>query len=127
MPTVPTRLSPHFHLAEFATNSGILPPPDCVEALRRLCVVYLEPVRKRYGVCRVTSGYRTEAHNRAVGGAKNSRHVYDRHPTSPAADVRFASGTPVEWARALDKLGVGGLGVYRSHVHVDARASRARW
>lgn len=44
-----------------------------------------------------------------------------------AADVSFKSGTPREWAAAADELQAGGVGLYRTHVHIDTRAKRARW
>ena len=36
----------------------------------------LDPVRERFGVTTITSGYRTEEHNREVGGAPSSQHVF---------------------------------------------------
>lgn len=120
-------LSPHFMLSEFAMRDGTLPPLGCVTALRRLCVEVLEPMRIVFGPCRVTSGYRTPEHNRRVGGAKGSRHVYAEHHHDPAADVRFSKGTPEQWAARAISMRVGGVGLYRGHVHVDQRRVLARW
>lgn len=121
------QLSDHFMLSEFAMRDGTLPPIGCIIALRRLCVEVLEPMRLWYGPCTVTSGYRTAAHNRAVGGAPASRHLYAEHHHDPAADVRFATGTPEKWAALAIRMKVGGVGLYRSHVHVDQRRVVARW
>lgn len=120
-------LSAHFMLSEFAGNDGTLPPLGSTLALRRLCDEVLEPMRAQFGVCTVTSGWRSDARNRLVGGAPNSRHLYHQHPQSPAADVRFARGTPEQWAALAIRLRVGGVGLYRSHVHVDQRRTLARW
>lgn len=120
-------LSPHFMLSEFAMKDGTLPPIGCTLALRRLCVEVLEPMRVHFGPCTVTSGYRTTAHNRRVGGARRSRHLYEEHPHEPAADVRFVRGTPEQWAAKAIAMKVGGVGLYRSHVHVDQRRVLARW
>lgn len=120
-------LSAHFRLREFAGRNGALPPSDSIDALRTLCVVALEPLRARYGITTVTSGYRTAAHNAAVGGARHSHHLYGLFPHQPAADVKCRLGTPRQWAALLDQLGVGGLGLYSGHVHVDLRRGRARW
>lgn len=65
-------LSPHFSAEELgATDTG----PQIHASLRALCLHVLEPVRALLGVpLRVTSGYRTRAHNEAIGGAPTSQH-----------------------------------------------------
>ena len=76
-------LSEHFSLAEMmfsqtAVRKGIgnIPPPQAVTALERLCVNVLEPVRAHFGrPVRISSGYRSQALNKAVGGAATSQHV----------------------------------------------------
>lgn len=84
-------------------------------------------MRARYGVCTITSGYRTAARNKAVGGAPKSHHLYEMWPLSPAADVRFAKGTPEQWAATAINMRVGGVGLYAGHVHVDQRRGLVRW
>jgi len=76
------RLSEHFALREFVRSATAItlkidnnPPDEAVERLRQLCQHLLEPLRMRFGVLRVTSGYRSRELNRAVGGAKNSQHL----------------------------------------------------
>lgn len=120
-------LSPHFMLSEFAMDNGVMPPIGSTLAVRRLCLEVLEPMRAQFGPCTVTSGWRSTAHNKAVGGARSSRHLYHEHPQSPAADVRFARGTPEQWAALAVRLKVGGVGLYRTHVHVDQRRTLTRW
>lgn len=123
-----TRLSPHFRWREFRDwHTGALPPTSTHHAVERLCRNVLEPLRARFGVCTVHSGYRTRATNESVGGARHSHHIYTEHQDSPAADVSFARGTPAEWHAAADRLGVGGLGKYPTHIHVDQRSGRSRW
>lgn len=86
-------LSAHFSLWEM-TRSGTairmcvknLPRPEHVQRLRALCQNVLEPLRRRFGMIRVTSGYRCEALNTLVNGAKNSQHQYGE-----AADIHIAS------------------------------------
>lgn len=123
------QLSPHFRLSEFSTKTGALPPVEAVDALRTLCVVVLEPLRLLFGVCTVTSGYRTAAHNAAVNGAKGSKHLYAADPHVPAADVKFRRGRPTAWAAEAKVIlrGTGGVGTYSTHLHVDMRRNPARW
>lgn len=122
-----TALSPHFKWREFWQHDGVRAPDSLFLAYRSLCVLYLEPVRRAFGVCTVHSGYRSPQYNASVGGAPRSVHRGDWRPTAVAADVSFKSGSPREWRESFDELGVGGLGLYATHVHVDSRRDRARW
>ena len=121
------RLSRYFALSEFDVPQDVALEKGVVPALRRLCEEVLDPMRARWGMGIITSGYRSDAHNRAVGGARLSRHRGLFYASTPAADVRFARGTPEQWAAQAINMGVGGVGIYESHVHVDQRRGRARW
>jgi len=89
-------LSPHFSLAELlasqvATRKGIdnTPAPAIVANLTRLAAL-LEQVRALVGApIAISSGYRSPALNRAVGGAANSAHVLGL-----AADIGTAKLAP---------------------------------
>ncbi len=49
---------------------------DQIEAMQDLLIHVLIPLREWYGKpITVNSGFRTVAHNKAVGGAKNSHHL----------------------------------------------------
>ena len=131
----PTQLSPNFALAEFHCCRGHCPkeavPAAAVPALRRLVTQVLQPMRNRFGVATVLSGYRNAAHNGHVGGASQSHHRYDQRPDAPAADVMFASGSVNEWAAEARRLlgnSIGGIGRYPTSgfVHVDLGAFR-KW
>ena len=91
------RLSQHFTLGELCKTSaktadGNIPSRVHIENLKRLCG-WLEMLRsewnKRYGEGNdpiiINSGYRSEAVNKAVGGAANSNHL-----TGCAVDIRVA-------------------------------------
>jgi len=121
------RLSPHFHSREFETRDGTPIPPRHLYWLGRLCLELLEPARRIWGPCTVSSGFRSTEDNARVGGAPRSLHRRVTHRRGAAADVVFARGTPAEWHATLDELGAQGLGLYVDHVHVDNRARRARW
>jgi zinc D-Ala-D-Ala carboxypeptidase len=119
-----------FRLREFADKrGGGLPPAASHIPLARLCCVLLDPLRRRFGPVTIDSGYRTDASNTAVGGATQSRHMYHRFPNEPAADIRCATGNVGQWTDFLAAIlaGKGALGRYRTHVHVDRRATPSRW
>ena len=87
----------------------------------------LEQVRERFGATTINSAYRSLAYNVAVGGVGDSR-----HSQNDAVDFVCATGSPTQWAtflRGLRGAGVfsGGIGVYRSFVHVDTRGANADW
>ena len=89
--TLDEHLSHHFTVGEFfrsgtAIRLGIDNNPDAhpgegistaevVENLRALCTEVLEPLRRRVGRVIVTSGYRCQELNKAVGGVWNSQHL----------------------------------------------------
>ena len=143
-----TRLSEHFDSSEFACKDGTPVPDAAIPALKELCIHILEPLRRKYGRCRVNSGYRTRSYNGKIGGARYSQHVYDDDPKSVAVDVTFERGTPTAWARsarwrfrtkrvwnglsslqwrrARGKRGGVGTYVHQNFVHLDS-GSRRDW
>jgi len=123
------RLSANFVLAEFHCKDGTHVPAQAMRGLRRLVQNQLQPMRDKFGSCNVNSAYRTKSHNARVGGEPNSQHRYELGPESVAADVRFAQGSPREWAAEAERLlgNSGGIGTYRTFVHVDNRGHRGRW
>lgn len=83
------QLTEHFSLREMiqsgtALRHGWQNVPDelAVQNLRLLCENVLEPLRRRFGVIRITSGFRTKQLNEAVGGVEFSQHRYGQ-----AADI----------------------------------------
>lgn len=56
-----------------------------------LCACILQPLRDKFGPIIITSGYRCNAVNKAVGGVDNSY-----HKKGMAADIRIASQTQGE-------------------------------
>lgn len=121
------RLSRDFVLAEFVSPDLERVPPGYVQELAHLCSRYLQPLRDEFGRTTVHSGHRSDAHNRRVGGARQSRHRDLPGVAGAAADVSCDRGRPADWYRFLDRLGAPGLGLYPGHVHVDNRRGRARW
>jgi hypothetical protein len=130
------RLTEHFVIEEFDCNDGTHVLPGRAATYRYLCRTFLEPMRRKYGRCIPTSGYRTRAYNDAIGGEPGSYHVNEDHDRDDvAADVTFARGTPAEWAamarriRERERNGRGGIGRYDSQrfIHIDTRDFRSDW
>ncbi|BEQ15182.1 hypothetical protein FAK_22480 [Desulfoferula mesophila] len=123
--------APHFTLAELTRSDTALaygldntPCPAALEGLRRLARLVLEPLRRRFGPIRVTSGYRSSEVNWFVSLNRTSRHCQ-----GVAADVRplaLGADSPslARWATA--NLPCGQIILYNygnGWVHLDlARA-----
>jgi uncharacterized protein YcbK (DUF882 family) len=121
-----THYSKHFTRAELNCKCGCRAPLRIRLRLRRLAR-NLERMRRKLGHgMGITSGYRCPKHNAAVGGARDSQHMYGR-----AADLTVPSGRQAEYVLAASRVAAfrnGGIGVYpNGGVHVDIRGYRARW
>ena len=122
------QLTAHFKLSEFHCRDGTPVPDNTVDGLIALCTKVLEPMRDKFGVCTVSSGFRSKRHNEAVGGATSSYHRYDLRPGKAASDVKFREGTPAKWFAEADRIlgNRGGAGRYNTFLHVDNRDGKWR-
>ena len=83
----------------------------------------LEELRGWYNApIKINSGCRCAAHNKAIGGYKNSQHLYAR-----AADIVVYGVDPEEVADYSEQMGVPGIGRYSTFTHLDSRTGIARW
>ena len=115
-----TAVMPHFKVREFACQDGsdtVFVSQDLAQVLEKIRLYFERPVV-------ITSGYRTEGHNAACGGAAYSQHKYGM-----AADIAVSGIAPAEVAACADRLlgNRGGVGTYSSFCHVDVRAEKSRW
>ena len=85
------RLSRNFMLREFVNSStaarkGINNKPTEIHLanLKKLIDNVIQPLRDKIGPIRITSGYRSPALNRAIGGSSRSQ-----HSKGMAADIQF--------------------------------------
>lgn len=97
-----TQLTPHFSLHEFlasetAARMGreIIPTPDQLKNITRLCETLLEPIRVKLGRSMViTSGLRPPWLNVMIGGSLKSAHM-----DGLAADVKIVGMSPQVFSR----------------------------
>ena len=121
------QLAPSFKVREFRCRDG----SDAI-MIDQTLVVLLQAIREHFNKpITITSGYRTAAHNAAVGGAKSSQHLLGR-----AADIQVAGVSVEDVASYAEALmpDWGGVGRYpikpgraRGWVHVDTRPNKSRW
>jgi uncharacterized protein YcbK (DUF882 family) len=120
------QLTKNFHLSELMCRDGTPVPDEYVDNARLICE-RAQALRDIAGPLVVVSGYRSLAHNKRVNGAKSSQHL-----TASALDLRSAKVSAADLHRLYLRLirdrlvPDGGLGLYRTWVHVDLGRPR-RW
>ena len=124
------KLSENFSLSEFersmmAERLGIdnAIPNEAQLSLRTLCVKVLQPLRELYEKpLAISSGYRCEALNKAVGGVPTSQ-----HRLGEAADVQCEDGA-VRLLHLLEESDIvfDQAILYRTFLHVSYREGRNR-
>ena len=102
----------YFEYEEFDSpdvqGSGQLMDPKLLEMIDEVREIYGKPIR-------INSGYRTEAHNRKVGGVDSSSHI-----KGLAIDVSCTkSDNRFKMLTALIEVGFNRIGVAGSFIHVD--------
>lgn len=116
----------YFEDSELASKDG-KPSPYGPMNVQKPLLELLNSLRAAYGKpLVVNSAYRSPEHNKAVGGVPNSYHTQGL-----AADIRPTEANKDDLRVLRDicnRLNAeGGVGLYDTFVHVDARGYRARW
>ena len=114
------KLSENFNSTEFDCKCGAACSSTLIdEAL----VVFLQQIRNYFKKpIIITSGYRCAAHNKEVGGATNSYHTKGQ-----AADIVVNGVSPQEVAKYAESIGIKGIGLYDTFVHIDTRTNKSFW
>lgn len=122
------KLTENFEKKEFESKDGAAMPAAVLAQIQELAKnlqVLREKVKKPIVI---TSGYRSPAHNKAIGGAKESKHILGQ-----AADFKVPGMTPKQVYLIIlqlikeGKMKPGGLHAYSGWVHYDIRGYNARW
>lgn len=133
--------APGFTWAEVRSKDGVDPPRWMLPRIARQARALNELrnlVSRHHDAPRVTikvsSWYRTAAHNAAVGGARNSYHVQglatDIVVRAHLRNGRIVTVPPSVVAMLAERVPEfhdGGVGTYASFTHLDHRPYRARW
>lgn len=86
-------------------------------------ITYLQKMRNHFKKpIIINSGYRCFSHNKAVGGAVNSRHTRGQ-----AADIVVKGVSPRKVAAYAETLGIKGIGLYDTFTHIDTRTYKYYW
>ena len=114
------QLSKNFNLSEFACKGS-----GCCSTVKvdSTLVDYLQKIRDHFGKpVTINSGYRCATHNKRVGGATGSYHTKGQ-----ATDIVVSGVKPTEVAKYAESIGILGIGLYDTFVHIDTRTKKSFW
>ena len=113
----------HFHHSEFDSPDK----PGSGKDMDATFLSMLDEARELSGCAyRITSGYRTQTHNKKVGGASKSSHLIGHAADIAAPD----SASRYKIIRGLILAGFTRIGVGRTFIHCDndpGKAPRVMW
>lgn len=111
-------------VSNYSPVSNVRPNQDIDLRLEPSMSSILNNVAKEYGkTIRLTSAYRSKERNAAAGGEENSLHLQGK-----AVDLVLPDMTNQEdilnFIQIASRNGVGGIGVYKGHIHLDNGSKR---
>ena len=114
------KISTNFRAREFdCQGTGCCSTTPIDEKL----VDYLQQIRTHFGKPVYVTAYRCKTHNAKVANAApNSYHCYGQ-----AADFHIDGVAPAEIAKYAESIGIKGIGLYDTFVHIDTRTSKSFW
>jgi uncharacterized protein YcbK (DUF882 family) len=114
------KLTSNFSKSEFDSKDGAEMPDDVLENIK-VVAEQLQILRDVLNIpIKINSAYRSPAHNKKVGGVKNSQHL-----TGKAVDIVAKGITTNYLAYKINelifkgKMLEGGIGIYDTFVHYD--------
>lgn len=100
-------------------------------------LVVANELRKKVGPIEITSAYRSPAYNSAVGGEPGSFHMKfmaldlipkDVNPVTLAREAKKLRGKTFKIPKSnISFVFKGGIGAYKTFVHIDCRDYEANW
>jgi peptidoglycan hydrolase-like protein with peptidoglycan-binding domain len=114
------KVAPDFRAREFDCQGA----DCCAETpIDESLVAYLQQIRDYFGKPVYLTAYRCKAYNaRTPNAAPNSYHCYGQ-----AADFHINGVAPAEIAKFAESIGIKGIGLYDTFVHIDTRESKSFW
>lgn len=113
------KLSSNFYLREFECKCG-----KCKNTiLDNNLILSVQKIRDKFNKpVIINSAYRCAKHNKAVGGATLSKHLFGM-----AADIVVKGAAPQDVAAYAEAIGIKGIGLYPTFVHIDTRRAKSFW
>lgn len=102
-----------FEELECRDGTGLLLVPGALDVLQGFRAHLSRPII-------VNSAYRSIGYNKSVGGAANSYHL-----SGIAWDISVNGIPTVELAKIASAFGFGGIGIYKTFIHVDVGPRRS--
>lgn len=113
--------SPNFSWYEATKGGSRIPETEEITRSIIRIAKELQALRSEYGKITITSWYRPPAINRAVGGARFSKHL-EGH----AVDILVDGYEPNAFTQLVSKFWNGGVGDSTAFTHLDLGENR-RW
>ena len=122
------KVSKDFTMAEWYSKSPDAPPSHEIDDI---LILALQAIRDFYNKpVYITSTFRTKKHNQDVGGKSGSMHVMgiavdfyiaDKDSFDEFRDSLKSFGY---WYTNLRDMGIAGIGIYNTFVHIDTRTRK---